>query len=247
MKRFSAYAVLVLLVLGLGNHVAAQSVLPRARRVAPEAPEENSPGFRFEEDSIDLDFPGGSVYELIEAVREAGADELRVVVPFDASDIEIAAIHAQNVPWARVFQFATQAAAVEVPLPGSRRVNGSVGYAFQYQHGVMVFSSGKLETPALPSDSKVYELSKLSETDLESLLNAIREGWATQPQLIPEEVRPFLSFDPESDPTLHYDDGSKTLIVTGSERRVQLAHELVNRFLPPEPSEKADKEGANED
>jgi hypothetical protein len=142
---------------------------------------------------FDLDFPGGTPKELVDAIHAAGLKEFNVVLPPEQSEIEIPPLKMRQVNVSDLFNAISQAslstaprtaAAGYLPIPATHQQARRQGYSFQTtglnSHSVwylIIASNGP--APAPPARiCKYYQLAPyLKDLKIDDITTAIEAGW----------------------------------------------------------------------
>lgn len=207
------------------------------RRPAVPPPEASAKVTRF-----DLDFPGGTPAELVEAISEAMGKRVNVIIPERDADVRIMPIRVEQVNTLELFSAIAMASEHEIAYVSSR--GGGIPTTTEWRKGGVRFQSA---TPGSLTDETVWsfasigpspeELAKLNTGErkqicryfqlepylrnhtIEDITTAIQTGWK------------MLGVDPM--PQLSFHEETKLLIVVGDPVNVEQIPAVLSQLSMP--------------
>lgn len=185
---------------------------------------------------FDLDFPGGTPKQLIDAISKV-REPVNAIIPEDYAETKLPALKLNNVDVAQLFEALTQASRSSEMLKKMTAPGGG-RYAFAgYQVGTSAFgfrTEGRprdnsiwyffVEKPVVASPIKVcrfYPLARQVEGGLsvDDIITAIQTGW----KMLGESNVPEISY--------HKD--TKLLIAVGDPERLETIDSVLSALAPP--------------
>lgn len=224
---------IIITCLGLlaGASASAQGFGESKRILAPDADTNSSELTRF-----DLDFPGGTPNELVQAISKAMGHPLNAIVGPDFSAVKIPPLKMRSVNVAELFEALSLASNRLITYStgaafggGTREViqQASTNFGFRTQghpsdNSVWYFFYSK---PALPQDGKAcrfWQLAPyLTSYQIEDITTAIQTGY----KLLDE-----------SEPTLSFHKETKLLIAVGEPGKLKLIDSVLDQLVPGRPA-----------
>lgn len=171
---------------------------------------------------FNLDFPGGTPTELVEAVEKATGKPLNVVIPEADADTKLPQLKMDNVDVARLFQALEQASVQQVLVntggynmmngtPSYTQVNSSYGFRTEGKptdNSVWYFKVSKPITPLAASKiCRFYSLAPYLDRGftVDDVTTAIQTGW----KLAGETTPPTLNYHKETRLLMAYGEPDK--------------------------------------
>jgi hypothetical protein len=194
---------------------------------------------------FDLDFPGGTPAELVEAISNASGFQLNAIIPDEYANARLPALRMTQVTAPRLFQALRMATIRTVTYPVGY-YSSPGGPRTQYQ-GFQTYSSfettdsliddstvwyftcpqppPQLDTapPPVPKTCRFFQLAPYLESyNVEDVTTAVQTAWKMLGETHP--------------PTLSYHDDTKLLIAVGEPDKVKLIEDVLSQLAaaPPE-------------
>jgi hypothetical protein len=214
--------------------------LPPPSRVAPPGP----PGQNRDESQLahfDLDFPGGTPAELLQAIEKASGVHVNAVIPIESANTGIPPLKMKNVTVPRLFEAIQMASVKTVTHVTGRTGQGNPTYQqYTYNYGFQNRTMAGDETvwyfhtdkPTLPPEDELkaadrtcrfYQLSSyLDRYKVEDITTALKTAWD------------MLGDKPDPEMTYHKD--TQLLIAVGTPDKLKLIDDVLKQLaLAPTP------------
>jgi hypothetical protein len=179
---------------------------------------------------FDLDFPGGTPRQLVEAIEKASGKPLNAVVPDEDADLRLPALRLRAVTVPELFEALFVISQKSVVVPGGV---ANVQYGFQTlghqsENPIWYFYHLKPSSYEEKKACRFYQLAPYLETcKVEDITTAIQTGW----KMLGETNPPTISF--------HKD--TKLLIAVGEPSKLQLIDSVLQQLAEgmPQPQRKS--------
>lgn len=188
----------------------------------PEAEQSISGLSRF-----DLDFPGGTPVQLVEAIGRAMGKSLNAIVPPDASDVRLPHFKLRSVTLPELFEALENASRRIVTYQvGSTWQNANTAYGFRKAPGGKQGTDDSVysffyEKPLLQPEQKVcrfWQLAPFLESyQIDDITTAIQTGYR------------LLG---ETEPTISFHKDTKLLIAVGDANKLRLIDNALDQLWP---------------
>ncbi|PYJ85475.1 MAG: hypothetical protein DME22_09000 [Verrucomicrobia bacterium] len=179
---------------------------------------------------FDLNFPGGTPRQLVEAIEKASGKPLNAVIPDEDADLHLPPLKMRAVNVAELFAALSQASSKQINVSGGT-YNSS--YSFQTaseinDNSVWWFQHFK---PAITQpECRFYQLAPYLETyKVEDITTAIQTGW----KMLGEKNPPTISF--------HKD--TKLLIAVGEESKLRMIDSVLQQLAQGKPQPQRESSG----
>ncbi|HUJ71374.1 MAG TPA: hypothetical protein VLZ30_03965 [Verrucomicrobiae bacterium] len=229
-------AIVLAFLLGASRLIAAESPGPTMgvvpNEVATGAQKPELPKF-------DLDFPGGTPGQLVQAISKASGHSLNAIIPKESAEVMLPPLKLRHVDAAQLFGALSAASHKAVHI---RSTNGGYSdqdssYGFRCegkpdQDSVWHFHNTRLSEPPPANWIRFYQLNPYLETySIESITTAIETGW----KMLGIATPPKLSF--------HKDTG--LLIAVGEPDGLRVIDDMLQNLPFKKPDSTPKTPGAN--
>lgn len=202
----------------------------------PMAISVTSPSPKPEMQKFDLDFPGGTPQQLVDAIVKQSERPLNAIIPEDYADTQLPALRMRDVTVPTLFE-ALSAASLKTMGYVWRATYQSkrVTYGFRTnnpgENAVWYFFyEGGEQPPPDPDVCRFYQLDVyLEKYKIEDITTAIKTGW----QLLGIKSPPTLKFHPET----------KLLIAVGHADDLTTVDSVLSQLVLPQKKLEAKKDG----
>jgi len=184
---------------------------------------------------FDLDFPGGTPKQLVEAIEKSSGQPLNAVIPDPYADLKLPPLKMNRVNVAGLFEALQLASAEHMQYISGRSpgggpqysvFNGSSGFKTQgtpKPDSVWYFFNDRMKLPEQPKVCRFYQLSPYLETyKVEDVTTAIQTGWKMLGETNP--------------PTINFHKDTKLLIAVGEEAKLQLIDSVLSQLSMGKPA-----------
>lgn len=193
---------------------------------------------------FNLDFPGGTPAELVQAIEKAMGKPLNAIIPMEDAEIQLPPLKMNDVNVVQLFQ-ALGAASLKqetrnTPMyfvgsnPGFNYTTVNTGYGFKTEGQVSDDSiwyfyvenppQPQLTPPAPAKSCRFYQLRPYLDSGLtvDDITTAIQTGW----KMMGDTSPPQISFHKET----------KLLIAVGEPDKLEVIENVLNALRPPSPN-----------
>jgi hypothetical protein len=183
---------------------------------------------------FDLEFPGGTPRQLVEAIEKASGKPLNAVIPDEDAGLRLPALKMRAVNVSDLFQ-ALLVSSRRTVLTSTRGV-ASVEYGFSTvgnlsENSIWYFYQLKPDTFEEKKACRFYQLDPYLDTfKVEDITTAIQTGW----KMLGETNPPTISF--------HKD--TKLLIAVGDPSKLQLIDSVLQQLAQGKPQPQRESTGA---
>ena len=182
---------------------------------------------------FDLDFPGGTPRQLVEAIEKASGKPLNAVIPDEDADLHLPALKMRAVNVAELFEalFVSSRKTIQTPRGGA-----SVEYGFKTmgnlsENSIWFFYHLQPNAYREEKACRFYQLAPYLETyKVEDITTAIQTGW----KMLGETNPPTISF--------HKD--TKLLIAVGEPSKLQPIDSVLQNLAQGMPQPQRESSGA---
>ena len=183
---------------------------------------------------FDLDFPGGTPRQLVEAIEKASGKPLNAVITDDDADLHLPPLKMRGVNVVELFRALSMASSKMIKIP-----NGtfSTNYGFDPSSGefnddtVWWFHHGKPVVTEPERSCRFYQLAPYLETyKVEDITTAIQTGWKMLGETNP--------------PTITFHKDTKLLIAVGEQSKLQLIDSVLQQLAQGRPQSQREGTGA---
>jgi hypothetical protein len=168
---------------------------------------------------FDLDFPGGTPRQLVEAIVKASGKPLNAVIPEEEADLHLPPLKMRAVDAAELFEALSVASVKTVLIPGGT-YNSAYGFKAlgnRSDNSVWYFYHSKPNVTEEKKACRFYQLAPYLEScKVEDITTAIQTGW----KMLGETNPPTISF--------HKD--TKLLIAVGEPSKLQLIDSVLQQL-----------------
>jgi len=184
---------------------------------------------------FDLDFPGGTPRQLVEAIEKASGKPLNVVITDDDADLHLPPLKMRGVNVVELFRALSMASSKLIKITGGTTFSSN--YGFDPSSGefnddtVWWFHHGKPVVTEPERSCRFYQLAPYLETyKVDDITTAIQTGW----KMLGETNPPAISF--------HKD--TKLLIAVGEQTKLQLIDSVLQQLAQGKPLPQREATGA---
>jgi len=166
---------------------------------------------------IDLDFPGGTPTDLVNAIKKAYPGEtLNVIIPSDATGFQVPPLKMKQVTVADLLAALSRGSMRKVlPFPsGFKTVYGAFERTGEGENPVWYFRSSGIDIQREETVCSYYQLGRyLEKNKIDDIITAIKTGW----EMLDVTNPPQLKFHPET----------KLLIAAGLPKQLDLINQVL--------------------
>jgi len=203
------------------------------RSGATPASTRNAAGQKPDLVKFDLDFPGGTPRQLVEAIEKASGKPLNAVITDDEADLHLPPLKMRGVNVVELFRALSMASMKLIKIPGG---TFSSNYGFDPSSGefnddtVWWFHHGKPVVTEPERSCRFYQLAPYLETyKVEDITTAIQTGW----KMLGETNLPTITF--------HKD--TKLLIAVGEQSKLSLIDSVLQQLAQGKPQPQREATG----
>jgi hypothetical protein len=185
---------------------------------------------------FDLDFPGGTPRQLVEAIEKASGKPLNAVITDDDADLRLPPLKMRGVNVVELFRALSMASSKLIKIPGGT-FSSSYGFGFDPSSGefnddtVWWFHHEKPVVAEPERSCCFYQLAPFLETyKVEDITTAIQTGWKMLGETNP--------------PTITFHKDTKLLIAVGEQSKLHLIDSVLQNLAQGLPQPQREATGA---